>query len=294
MKQFQGLYEFVSVAEKLSFKLAAEALGVSPAQVSRQISTLEQRLGVKLLYRSTRQVALTESGGIYYDYCSKIIEQIDEAESAISQLQQNPMGLLRVTAPHAYGEQVVSPLLNQFVMQYPELKLWLQLSNQVIDLVQEGIDLGIRIGNLTDSSMIARRLTERSLHLVATPDYLAKFTKPNSIRELVNHSCLARFNQAWSLKIDGKEQSYKPKGKLSSDSAQALLNACLEGLGIAQLPNYYLDSYLASGELIPLLEAHQPDPEGIWAIYPHNRQLSPKVKCAVDFLQERIQGTIDK
>lgn len=289
MKQWQGIYEFAAVAQRLSFKLAAEELTLSSAQISRQISALEQRLGVKLLYRSTRQVTLTESGALFYDYCRQIIAQIDEAEWAVSQQQKQPLGLLRVTAPMAYGEQVISPLLNTFVARNPAVSLWLQFSNQEVDLVRERIDLAIRIGRLNDSSLIARRLAQRSLHLVASPEYLSRHGTPHSLEALAGHQTLTRFNKFWRLQCHGKEQHYKAASRISSDSGHALLNAALQGLGIAQLPNYYLDAHLASGALVTVLDQHRPEADGIWAIYPHNRQLSPKVKCAVEFLSEQLK-----
>ncbi|MCL9779948.1 LysR substrate-binding domain-containing protein [Vibrio sp. S4M6] len=288
MKPWQGVYEFVAVAQRLSFKQAAEELSISPAQISRQINALEQRLGVKLLYRSTRQVSLTESGTTYYEYCREVIEQLEEAERIVTQEQEEPRGQLRITAPPAYGEQVISPLLNKLALQYPQLKIWLQLTNRQIDLVQERFDLAIRIGSLNDSNMIARRLSDRSLNLVASPKYLECHGKPSSIEQLNTHAALTRFNQSWRFTLGEREHSYKLQGKICSDSGQALLNATLQGLGIAQLPSYYVDNYIRNGELVTLLEDHQPPVEGIWAIYPHNRQLSAKVKKAVELFLSHL------
>ncbi|MEN8616468.1 LysR substrate-binding domain-containing protein [Shewanella baltica] len=292
MKQCQGLYEFVAVAEALSFKQAAEHLGLSSAQVSRQISSLEQRLGSKLLYRSTRQVSLTEMGAIYYHHCRQVLEQLDEAERAISQQQTEPRGLLRVTAPATYGEQVIAPLLNLFAAQHTDLTLWLQFSNEMTDMVHTGIDMGIRIGTLPDSTMMARRLANRKLYLIASPDYLALHGTPCSIEQLVEHSCLTHLDHPWRLSLKGKELNYKPTGKISTNSGYALLQAALQGLGIAQLPDFYLSKYLASGQLVSVLADNQPEEDGIWAIYPHNRHLSPKVRSAVDFLCEHIKDSV--
>lgn len=288
MQNWQGTEECVALAETLSFKLAAERLNLSSAQVSRQISALEARLDAKLFYRTTRQVTLTEAGEIYYRHCRQLLDGIKDAQNAISELQGSPQGLLRMTAPIVLGEQVISPLMNQFLIKNPQLKLWLQLSDQAEDLLSSGFDLAIRVGTLGNSNMIAKKLSERQLVLVASPDYTKKHGFPETLEQLSEHNCLSRLHQSWQFMSEGKQINVKPAGTLKVNSGLALQNAVLQGMGITQLPDSYVNKYIDSGDLIPLLDSYKPPKDGIWALYPYNRQLSPKVKCVIEFLSKSM------
>ena len=285
---WEGVSEFVAVAEAESFTAAAKRLGISTAQVSRQVSALESRLSTKLLYRTTRKVSVTEAGQSYYQYCRQVLDGLEEAERAMTNLQLIPKGKLRLTAPVTYGEKVIAPLVNDFILRYPELEVQLNLTNQKLDLVGGGYDLAIRLGKLEDSSMMAKRLSSRTLYVCASPEYLSTYGVPHSLSELDRHNCLQGNLDYWRFQDRGKPYNVRVKGNMKCDSGWALLDAALKGIGIVQLPDYYVQPSLACGELMNLLEHYQEADDGIWAIYPHNRHLSPKVRMLLDFLDESL------
>jgi len=284
MLAWEGVCEFVSVAEQGSFTRAALALSLSVAQVSRQVTRLETRLGAQLLYRTTRHVTLTETGQLYLQHCRQLLDSLADAERAVSQHLAVPQGTLKLTAPLAYGESHIAPLITAFGQQYPALEINLNLSNQLLDLVHDGYDLAIRIGHLADSTLMARRLASRRQFICAAPGYLARHGIPNSLSELEQHNCLLGSNEVWHVQEQGRRRLLRVRGSLRCNSGHALVHAALQQVGIVQLPDYYVARHLQSGALVALLGAYQEPDEGIWALYPHNRQLSPKVRMLVDFL----------
>ena len=288
MFNWEGVSEFVAVAEAESFTAASKKLGISTAQVSRQVSALEARLAAKLFYRTTRKVSVTEVGRIYYQHCRQVLDGLEEAERAITNLQSTPRGLLKVTAPVTYGEGTIAPLLNDFMLQYPELEVQLLLSNKKVDLIDEGFDLAIRLGKLEDSSMMAKRLGSRTQYVCASEEYLTAHGVPYSLSELDQHNCLQGTLDYWRFQEDGKPRNIRVKGKLRCNSGHALTDAALKGIGIVQLPDYYVQQYIDSGQLIPLLTPFTESDDGIWALYPHNRHLSSKVRMLVDYLAEQL------
>lgn len=293
--RWDGVSEFVYVAEYESFTRAAKELGISTAQVSRQISALEKRLNIKLLYRTTRKVSLTEEGRVFYQHCRSVLDGLDAAEQAVSNLQSTPQGRIKLTAPVTYGEQQLLPLVNDFMMQYSDIEVTAFLSNRKIDLIEGGYDLAIRIGKLSDSTMMAKKLSHRTNFVCAAPSYLNKYGTPHALSELSQHNCLLGTRDYWHF-IDtdprasdaGKERNLRVSGSIQYNSGHSLVDAALKGLGIVQLPDYYVQKYLASGELISLLDDYREPEESIWAIYPHNRQLSPKIRLLVDYLAEHL------
>ena len=291
MFAWEGVTEFVAVAETESFTQAAKRLGISTAQVSRQISTLEARLATKLFQRTTRKVSVTEAGQIYFQHCRQVLDGLNEAERAISNFHSVPRGKLRITAPVIYGEKTIAPLVNDFVLRYPELEVHLNLTNRTLDLVTEGYDLAVRMGSLESSTLMARRLASRTQYVCASPQYLASRGTPHSLSELDNHNCLQGSQDHWRFQENNKPRSLRIKGNLSCGSGWALLDAVLKGIGIVQLPDYYVQPHLESGKLVALLAQHQQPEEGIWAVYPHNRHLSPKVRLLLDHLREGLSGT---
>ncbi len=290
MYLWEGITEFVAVAESTSFTLAAKALGISVAQVSRQINTLETRLATKLLYRTTRKVSLTEEGHIYYQHCRQLLDGLEAAERTMSNLKATPRGKLKITTATTYGENVIVPLINNFVKQYPELEVEYLLTNQKVDLTETGFDLAIRLGKLDDSSMIAKRLTLRKLYMCASKEYLSIHGEPHLISELEHHNCLQGTLGYWRFQENGKDRTIKVRGNLTCNSGLALVDAALKGMGIVQLPDYYVDEHIQAGRLTAILENHQPSDEGIWALYPHNRHLSPKVRMLVDYLSGQLDS----
>ncbi|WP_051216469.1 LysR substrate-binding domain-containing protein [Ferrimonas futtsuensis] len=289
MSEWAGVSEFVAVAETESFTAAGKRLGISTAQVSRQVSALESRLAAKLLYRTTRKVSLTDAGRTYYQHCRQVLDGLSEAERAVTNLQDTPRGQLRVTAPVTFGERTLAPLVNDFALRYPELEVQLVLTNQRLDLVEEGMDLAIRLGRLEDSSMMARRLASRQLHVCASPGYLSLYGEPHSLTELDRHQCLVGTMDYWRFQEEGRSRNVRVRGRLRCNSGWALTDAALKGLGLAQLPDYYVQESLASGQLVSVLDHLSEQGEGVWALYPHNRHLSPKVRLLVDYLVESME-----
>jgi DNA-binding transcriptional LysR family regulator len=288
MHRWEGVNEFVAVAETESFTRAAKRLEVSTAQVSRQISALEARLSTRLFYRTTRRVSTTEAGQIYYQHCRQILDALEQAERSMTNMQLVPQGRLRLTAPVTYGEKSIAPLVNDFVLRYPELDVEMKLTNQQLDLVAEGYDLAVRLGKLDDSSLMARRLASRTLYVCASPAYLAVHGTPHSLSELEHHNCLQGNLGYWRFQDAGHPRNVRIRGNVRCDSGRALLDAALKGVGIVQLPDYYVGPALDAGTLIPLLTHYQEDDDGIWAVYPHNRHLSPKVRMLLDYFADSL------
>ncbi|GEM77491.1 LysR family transcriptional regulator [Vibrio sagamiensis] len=288
MANWEGVSEFVAVAETNSFTGAANKLNTSVAQISRRVSALEERLAVKLLHRTTRKVSLTEAGQLYYQQCKHLVEGLELAELAVTQMQSEPKGLLKVTAPVTYGEMNLSPLLNQFLEQYPQVDLELNLTNHKVDLIEQGIDLAIRLGRLQDSSLIAKRLSSRQLYVCASSGYLDRFGEPHTLSELNRHQCLVGSAEYWHFKEQKREKSLRISGRIKCNSGFALVDAAKRGLGLVQLPDYYVQEALDQGELVEVLTDYRAEREGIWALYPQNRNLSPKVRLLIDFLAEQL------
>jgi DNA-binding transcriptional LysR family regulator len=288
MANWEGVTEFVAVAETNSFTSAASKLKTSVAQISRRVSALEQRLAVKLLHRTTRKVSLTEAGQLYYQQCKHLLEGLELAELAVTQMQAEPRGVLRVTAPVTYGEMNLAPLLNQFLEKHPQVTLDLILTNQRLDLIEQGVDLAIRLGRLQDSSLIVRRLSSRQMHVCASPKYLERFGEPHTLSELGRHQCLVGSVDYWHFKEQNREKSLRVAGRIKCNSGFALVDAAKRGLGLVQLPDYYVQEALDSGELIEVLSDYRDDREGIWALYPPSHNLSPKVRLLIDFLAKEL------
>ena len=213
-----------------------------------------------------------------------MLDGLDAAERAITNLQSKPQGKIKLTAPVTYGEQHVLPLINDFMKQYSDIEITAYLSNQQLDLVDESFDLAIRLGKLSDSSMMAIKLTERTNYVCASPAYLEKYGIPHSLSELNKHSCLLGTRDYWHFSVAGKEKNIRVTGNLRCNSGFGLVDAALKGLGIIQLPDYYIKEHLINGSLITLLDTYKAPDEGIWAIYPQNRHLSPKIRLLVEYL----------
>lgn len=288
MAEWAGINEFVAVAETQGFTAAARRLDVSVAHISRQVSALEDRLGTRLLHRTTRKVSITAEGQLYYQHCRQLLDGLEDAERAVSELRDHPVGRLKMTAPMSFGERFIAPLVNTFVIAHPEVQVDLQLTNQQLDLVDQGIDLAIRVGLLEDSRLAARRLASRTQVLCASPQYLEKNGTPDALADLLNHNCLLGTLDHWRFTIDGAAGHIRVKGSLRCNSGHALVDAALSHIGVVQLPGYYVDELLKSGQLVEVLAKFKPPTEGVWALYPQNRHLLPKVRAMIDFLVEGL------
>ena len=281
---------FVRVAQRRSFVRAAKELGITQSGVSNAILRLEERLGLRLLARTTRHVGLTEDGAAFYERCRHILADLEEAEQVLTQARIEPVGALRLDLPLAFGRIKVVPLLGAFRARFPRLDLEVSFTDRFVDLVEEGIDVAVRVGELRDSSLIARRLTESPLRVVGSPRHLAEHGIPRTIEEIDPTLCIpyairdSRVVREWRFERDGKPVIVTPKGPLTVTDGTALVAAAVEGHGLAQINDYASDEAVTSGALVPLLEEFTARPVPIWLIYPQTRHLSPKVRAFVDFL----------
>lgn len=287
--RWDGIEAFERVVRLGSFTQAAADLGVSRSHVSRQITALENRLDAQLLLRTTRKVSPTDVGQAFYLQCQQILDTIDDAERAVLDLQASPRGILRVTVAGAFGEDYIAPAAIDFMQQHPAIAVQLDFSNRVLDLISEGYDLAIRAGTLEDSTLIARRICSRRLLTCASPDYLQRNGTPTDIHALPNHNCLVGTLNSWRFREGNRHRDVRVQGSWHSNNGRALVHAALAGLGLVQLPSFYLEKEIADGGLVPVLEAYAPTDTGVWAVYPHNRHLSAKVRLFVNSLVERFR-----
>lgn len=290
MSKLDGLDIFVKVAELGNFSAAAEQLQVSKAHVSRQVSRLETRLGVQLFERSTRKVALTELGEAFYLRTRDNLQALEEAQRSVMDLQEMPQGNLRIAAAGLFAERHVAPAAASFMQRYPELNIELNFSDRMVDLIGEGFDLAIRSGMLKDSSLVARRITSRRIMLCASPAYLQQYGQPQCLEDLKQHNCLQGASASWHFKTaQGRNTEYKVQGNWNSNNGYAVLQAGLQGLGLLQLPEFYVQEAIDQQQLVCLLESFEPKDNGIWAVYPSNRHLSAKVRLFVEHLIEQCE-----
>ncbi len=290
---------FRSIVDLGGISAAARQLGRDKSTVSRDLSALEGRLGTRLLQRTTRSISLTEPGEILIAYARRVVEEIEHAEQAIESLSDEPRGLLRVTAPYAIIRFVLAPRLLAFQDRYPDLSISLDPTTQVLDLVERGIDLAFRTGELPQSSLVARKLHEAKLILVATPDYVAAHGLPLRPTELGGHRLIdlrgEKLSTEWGLISMANETfAIAVAPRCAVPDPGIAIDMALEGLGVASAPDLYCAAHLASGRLIRLLPDHHLGVRPIHAVYPSRRQLTPKVRAFVDFAIESIRLVIGK
>ncbi|WP_036140826.1 LysR family transcriptional regulator [Luteibacter sp. 9135] len=289
MRAWDGMDAFVEVVRLGSFSAAARSLGLSTAFVSRAVSALEQRLGTQLMHRTTRKLRLTDAGRLYYEHARHLLEGFDAADQAIVDFQDGLRGNLRISLATTYGERYVAPLVNAFLALHPQLGVDMDFSNRTVDLIEEGYDLTIRTGLLPDSNLVARRLGERRLFVVASPAYLSRNAAPATPDDLAGHTLLLGSASHWIFAEHGQPRQRPVQGRYRASSGQALLDAAHRGLGIAQLPDFYVEQALVEGSLVSLLDPWRYEHGAVWLVYPQSRHLSPKVRQLADFLVERLQ-----
>jgi len=295
MLDLKTLAIFVKVAEQRSFAQAARNLGITQSGVSNAVSRLEDRLGVRLLARTTRRVNLTEDGAAFLDRCRRILADLEEAETVLSRARVTPAGRLRIDMPVAFGRLKIVPLLGAFRAKYPQLALALSFTDRYVDLVEEGVDLAVRMGALQDSSLIARRLTRTRFRVFGAPAYFAAHGRPRAPEELAHHNCLAftfhetRRIRDWRFRRSGADLTLTPRGDLSFTDGAAICDAACAGYGLMQAHEFFADAPLAAGALEPVLDRFAPDADPIWLVYPPTRHLSPKVRVFVDFISAQFR-----
>ncbi|HRK95547.1 MAG TPA: LysR substrate-binding domain-containing protein [Rhodospirillales bacterium] len=286
---------FVQVVASGGFTAAAARLGSSRAVVSKHVIALERRLGVQLLNRTTRRVVATEAGLAYYERCSRILADLEEADVAVSRLQAQPRGTLKVNAPMSFGTLHLTPALIAFAELYPELRVNLVLNDRFVDMLDEGFDVGIRIGKLEDSTLIVRRIAPAKRVVCAAPGYLARHGTPAHPGELAGHACLhygyLASGTTWKLSGADGEHSVAVEAGICVNNGEMLRDLAVAGLGIALLPTFIVGPALADGTLRSLLDDYRAPETAINVIYPPSRHLSAKVRVFTDFLVERIGTT---
>ena len=293
MDKLKAFETFASVATRGSLSAAARAEGVAPAVISRRLDALEEHLGVKLLVRTTRRLALTHEGTAFLDDCQRILAEVAGAEASVSAGGVQASGHLRITAPAGFGRRHVAPLLPDFHAAHPRLRISLNLSDRVIDLAGEGYDCAVRVGDLPDSSLVSIRLADNRRQAVATPGYLRRRGVPRHPRELARHDCLvlssdASQSRGWAFTIDGQPMHLRPNGPLDCSDGQVLHDWCLAGHGIAWRSTWEVEHEIAAGLLVEVLAGFAAPPNGIYAILPHPTRHAPlRVRLWVDYLRER-------
>tara|TARA_B110000444_G_scaffold31445_1_gene26659 strand:- start:2047 stop:2934 length:888 start_codon:yes stop_codon:yes gene_type:complete len=279
---------YCSVVENDSLADAARKMNVSPSVVSKHLSALEDHLGVRLLNRTTRRISITEEGTAYYERCKQIITDVAEAEIEVSSAHTAPRGLLKITAPVTFAHRHLTPHLPKFLDMFPEVEVQVQVNDRVVDLVDEGIDLAIRISQLKDSSLIARRLAPNRRYIAATPEYLERNGTPKSVDDLKDHRLITwppgnPLND-WHFLIDGVDRIIKVKGAIAVNEGDAILTTLLAGGGLGMTQEFLAGPFVKEKKLVPLLEEIVREDNPIYAVYPSSRHLSPKVRAFVDFL----------
>ena len=295
MSHFEEIKAFTQIVEAGSITAAAERLSLAKSAVSRRLSELEQRLGVELFHRTTRKMILTDSGQGFYERSSRILADLEEAENAVSQAHQELSGELRVAAPLSFGVMHLGPAITEFQKLHPAIRFDIDFNDRQIDLIQEGFDVGIRIADLEDSSLIARKLASNSVVVCASPDYLEKHGTPTTPEELSDHNCLTYSylpnpNQWNFIDMLGQVQTIRIKNSMQSNSGNYLRDAAIAGLGILRQPTFIAYNEIKNKELVPILQDYEIPRVNAYAIYPPTRHLSQRVRTFIDFLVDRYAG----
>ncbi|HUR88578.1 MAG TPA: LysR family transcriptional regulator [Ramlibacter sp.] len=290
MDKLKQLESFVSVATRGSLTAAARAEGVAPAIMGRRIDALEERLGVKLLVRTTRRIALTHEGSAFLEDCQRLLSDMANAEASVSAGGVKASGHLRVTAPAGFGRRHVAPLVPKFRDSHHDVTISLNLSDRVIDLAAEGYDCAVRVGDLADSSLVSVRLADNRRLCVATPEYLKRHGAPKHPNELVKFDCVTLSSDAsqtrgWAFVVEGEVVHLKPGGPLDCSDGQVLHDWCLAGHGIAWRSTWEVESEIASGRLVEVLAEFAAPPNGIYAVFPQRKHLPLRVRLWIDFLK---------
>ena len=298
MDKLKQIEAFVAVATRGGLTAAAAQLDTAPIMVGRRLDALEERLGVKLLLRTTRRVSLTNEGAAYLEDCQRLLTDLNNAEASVSAGGVKASGHLRITAPAGFGRKHVAPLIAEFHLAHPDVTVSLNLSDRVVDMAGEGFDCGVRVGDLPDSTLVAVRLADNRRLCVATPAYLARHGTPHTPQELYQHPCLtlssgASQTRGWAFKIDPSKpatlghnvQYMRPSGPLNCSDGQVLHAWCLADYGIAWRSIWEVQSDIAAGRLVTLLDDFAAPPNGIYAVYAQRKHMPLRLQLWVDFLK---------
>ena len=290
MARFKQIESFVAVATKGSLTAAALADDVAPAVIGRRIDALEERLGVKLLLRTTRRITLTHEGSAFLEDCQRLLADLANAEASVSAGGVKASGHLRITAPAGFGRRHVAPLVPEFIAQHPDVSLSLNLSDRVVDIVNEGFDCAVRVGDLPDSRLVSVRLADNRRLCVAAPAYLQRAGVPARPADLMRHACLTLSSDAsqtrgWAFTVDGELIHLRPGGPLDCSDGQVLHEWCLRGLGLAWRSTWEVEQDVAAGRLQVVLQDFAASPNGIFAVFPQRKHLPLRVRLWIDFVK---------
>lgn len=290
MERLEEMMTFAKVVETKSFSAAALALATSKSLVSKQIGNLESALGVRLLNRTTRRMSLTEIGAAYYEHCARIAQEIDAAAQTVTQLQAEPRGVLRLTSPVIFASLHLAPALGTFLQRYDQVEVELNATDRVVDIVEEGYDLAIRITDNPAPNMVARKIAPVRWVTCAAPAYLERCGTPRTLQELSKHQCLVyqgipALRSGWRYQSGNREVSLPVSGKFRVNNSEVLLQLALDGMGIVLFPTYILGQYLKSGRLVEILPDSVANADtSLYATYLPNRYMQPKVRAFIDHL----------
>lgn len=292
MDRLDAMQLFVRVAELGSFAAAAQQTGVARSAVTRQIAGLEAHLGIKLMARSTRRLTLTSAGTAYLEKCRVILNLVEAAETGVAEERQTPRGSIRISLPLSYGLKRLAPLLLDFSRRYPEVVLDMDYSDRRINLIEEGIDLAIRVTRRLDAGDVARRIGSSRMMVLAAPEYLSRHGAPRHPAELAHHVCLGYTNagsaMAWQFIVDGQLESFQVRSHLNANNGEVLTEAAAQGLGITCQPDFIAEDFLVSGRVLEILSGF-PCPElGIYAMLPSNRHVPHRVRVLMDTLAGQL------
>lgn len=284
---------FSAVVEAGSFTAAADALGLSKSFVSKRVTQLEQQLGVRLLYRTTRKLSLSDEGSRFYNHCRLIMAEAERAKAEIMESHGDPRGKIRITVPQSLLISGVGKVLLEFQRQFPDIELSVIASGRVEDLVEAGIDVALRIGQLEDSTLISRRLAECAFHVVASPQYVERCGEPAHPADLTQHNCVvygeSKLGRSWPFQMpNGESLTVKVQGKLTCTDGNLVVDAAVGGLGICFGPDFLFKKYVDEGSLLLILDRYYTQKAAISALYPLNRNLSRRVRVLIDFLAQHI------
>ena len=294
MEGFGAIPVFVAVVENGGFSAAARTLGISKSAVSKRINQLEAHLGVRLLHRTTRKLSLTEAGERYFEHAAQALTAAGQAEDAVTELQGEPQGNLKISSPMSFGRLHVAPLIPKLLQRYPKLQIDLVMDDRKVDLVAGGFDVAIRAGNLPASTLIARKLAPLRQVLCASPDYIDRYDRPGTPAELSSHNCLLYSYSSdaneWTLIGEGGPETVTVSGSYQVNNSEALLEALREGIGIGRLPTFVAGPDLKTGRLVKLFESYRLPDFTIYAVFPERQYLPAKVRAFLDFAIEYFGG----
>ena len=289
MGKFREITSFVEVVARGSLSAAARAEGIAPAMIGRRLDALESRLGVKLLQRTTRRLALTDEGAAFLEDCQRILAEMEEAEAAVSERSAHAKGHLLVSAPAGFGRQHVAPLLPSFLAEHRDVTLNLNLNDRVVDVVGEGVDVAIRIASLGDSNLVGVKLADNARVVVASPGYLKRHGTPRTLGDLAHHNCLAISSEGsqrgWSFRDNQKTVTLRVSGNMVCNDGEVLHDWALEGKGLAWRSMWEVGAQIAAGRLVTVLDAYAAPGNDIYAVFAQRRHLPLRIRAFVDFLR---------